>query len=114
MNAMHAVVSDVATTLLLLQSLAAASAAHQPGAEPAQALLTIVRAAEVAWQLCDSVGTAQALLERGGRFIQVSCLLFFRRSRHDGYVGLSSFVYADRPCLAAGLHARAARPACAA
>jgi hypothetical protein len=70
---------DAATALLRLSSLAqrggsaapqAAEAAAGGGGEVAAALAALEAAQELAWQLCDALGAAQALLARQGRFVQ--------------------------------------------
>ena len=65
---------DAATTLLHLSSLAAASkaAALASGAAPLEEQLqSVEQAQELSWLLCDTLGSAQALMERHGRFLQV-------------------------------------------
>jgi hypothetical protein len=49
----------------------AAEAAASGGGEAAAALAALEAAQELAWQLCDALGAAQALLARQGRFVQV-------------------------------------------
>lgn len=66
---------DAATALLHLSSLAASSkeaAATAASSTPLEEQLqSVERAQELAWLLCDTLGSAQALMERHGRFVQV-------------------------------------------
>lgn len=70
---------DAATALLHLSSLAAASrgAGAAPASRPPdEQLRPVERAQELAWLLCDTLGSAQALMERHGRFVQVGALWY--------------------------------------
>ena len=66
---------DAATALLHLSSLTASSkeaAATAASSTPLEEQLqSVERAQELAWLLCDTLGSAQALMERHGRFVQV-------------------------------------------
>ena len=64
---------DAATALLRLCSLAAGgdNAGASSASGTAAGLVAVERAQERAWLLCDALGTAQALMDRHGRFAQV-------------------------------------------
>ena len=67
-NAERAAACDAATALLRLCSLAAGSGT---ATGTSAGLLAVEQAQELAWLLCDALGSAQALMERHGRFVQV-------------------------------------------
>ncbi len=67
---------DAATTLLLLDSLAAGRHTEEPAAVAGSSgstgvLQAVERAQDVAWHLCEALGTVQALMDRRGRFVWV-------------------------------------------
>ena len=81
-NAQRTSLCDAATALLCMSSLAAGSgqsAAASVAAAPAAAagdqaaggLAAVGQAQELAWELCETLGSRQALMDRHGRFVQV-------------------------------------------
>jgi hypothetical protein len=77
-NAERTVMCDAGTVLLRMSSLAAGSrrpsataAAAAAEAAGAAGLESVDQAQELVRWLCDALGTAQALMERQGRFVQV-------------------------------------------
>ena len=77
-NAERTAMCDAGTVLLRMSSLAAGSrrpsaptAAAAAEAAGAAGLESVDQAQELVWWLCDALGTAQALTERQGRFVQV-------------------------------------------
>lgn len=81
-NAKRAAMCDAATTLLLLDSLAAGSTRQAAAAaDAAVELQGVEQAQELAWQLCEALGSANALAERRARFVQVRMLAEVQQER---------------------------------
>lgn len=71
-SAQRAAACDAATALQRLNGLASSSKQAACGGGAA-ALAAVEQAQELAWLLCDMLGTAQALMARRARFVQVHC-----------------------------------------